>query len=107
MPIKLVTFCGDSLERLRDFPVDAKHDAGRQLHRVQWGRDPSDWKPMPDIGKGVREIRVRDARGAYRVIYVATFAETVYVLHAFQKKTQKTARHDLELAKARYRELRP
>jgi len=61
---------------------------------------------MPDVGKGVREIRVRDESGAYRVIYVATFADAIYVLHAFQKKTQKTAQHDLELAKARYRELR-
>jgi phage-related protein len=107
MPMKPVTFRGDSLDRLRDFPTEVRQEAGRQLHRVQWGRDPSDWKPMPDVGKGVREIRVRDATGAWRVIYVATFADAVYVLHAFQKKTQKTARHDLELAKARYRELRP
>lgn len=103
--MKPVNFCGDSLERLRNFQDDARRDAGRQLHRVQWGRDPSDWKPMPDVGKGVREIRLREMTGAYRVIYVATFADAVHVLHAFIKKTQKTSRHDMELAKARYREL--
>jgi phage-related protein len=102
--MKQVTFHGDSLNRLRDFPDDARREAGRQLHQVQMGRDPADWKPMPTIGSGVREIRIRDAAGAFRVIYIATIADAVHVLHAFQKKTQKTAQHDLELAKARLRE---
>ena len=70
---------------------------------VQVGREPDDWKPMPAIGPGAREIRVRDEAGAFRVIYVAKFADAVYVLHAFQKKTQKTAHRDFELAKLRYR----
>ena len=70
---------------------------------VQVGRDPDDWKPMSVVGPGAREIRVRDEAGAFRVIYVARFEDAVYVLHAFQKKTQKTSRADLELAKARYR----
>jgi phage-related protein len=106
MPYKPVTFHGDSLDRLRDFSADARKDAGHQLHRVQWGFDPSDWKPMSSIGAGVREIRVGDVTGAYRVIYVASRADAVHVLHAFQKKTQKTSKHDLELAKARYRDLK-
>ena len=70
---------------------------------VQVGRDPDNWKPMSSVWPGTREIRVRDASGAFRVIYVATFADAVYVLHAFQKKTPKTARTDLELAIQRYR----
>jgi phage-related protein len=69
------------------------------------GGKPDDWKPMPTIGSGVREIRVRDMTGAYRVIYVARFVDAVYVLHCFQKKTQKTSREDVELAQVRYRDL--
>lgn len=106
MAHKRVTFHGDSLDRLRDFPQEACREAGHELYQVQMGRDPSDWKPMPAIGAGVREIRVRDGSGAYRVIYIATFADAVHVLHAFQKKTGKTARRDLDLAAARLRELK-
>ena len=73
---------------------------------MQKGHDPSDWKPMPTIGAGVREIRIRDTAGAYRVIYIASFADAIHVLHAFEKKTQKTARRDLELAATRLRQLR-
>jgi phage-related protein len=72
----------------------------------QRGLDPDDWKPMPTIGRGVREIRVRDASGAFRVVYVATFAHAVYVLHAFAKKTQRTSQPDLSLAQARFKELK-
>ena len=106
MAIKRVTFHGDSLDRLRDFPEDARREAGHELYQVQTGRDPSNWKPMSAIGAGVREIRIRDAVGAYRVIYIATFADAIHVLHVFQKKTQKTARRDLELAAARLRQLK-
>lgn len=106
MGLKRVTFHGDSLDRLRDFPEEARREAGHELYRVQTGRDPSDWKPMPTIGRGVREIRVRDGSGAYRVIYIATFADAVHVLHAFPKKTRSTARRDLELATVRLRELK-
>lgn len=84
--------------------MEARQRAGLELRRVQAGRLPVDWKPMPDIGPGVSELRVR-ARGAYRVIYLAKFAEAVYVLHAFEKKSRKTARLDVELAKQRYRNL--
>jgi phage-related protein len=84
--MKPVVFLGDSVARLRAFPDGPRRDAGFQLDRVQRGMDPDDWKPMKSIGPGVREIRVRDAAGAFRVIYVATFAEAVYVFHAFQKR---------------------
>jgi phage-related protein len=106
MAFKPVTFHGDSLDRLRDFPEDARREAGHELYQVQKGLDPSDWKPMPTIGAGVREIRIRDGSGAYRVIYIATLADAIHVLHAFQKKSQKTAQRDLALAAARLRALK-
>jgi phage-related protein len=102
--VKPVHWRGDSLARLRDFSGDATRDAGYQLERVQSGREPLDWKPMPSIGLGVNEIRIREG-DAYRVIYVAKFAEAVYVLHAFQKKSRKTARADIDLARRRFRDL--
>ena len=102
MPIKPIEFLGDSLRSLREFPDDAKRDAGYQLDRVQHGLQPDDFKPMPAIGKGVEEIRVRDDTGAYRVIYTARLADAVYVLHAFQKKTQATSKRDIDLAKQRF-----
>lgn len=99
--MKPVTFLGDSLDQLRDFPAGARREAGFQLERIQQGLMPANWKLVATVGQGVREIRVRDEAGAYRVLYIATFAEAVYVLHAFQKKTQKTAKLDLDLARTR------
>ncbi|MBS0542767.1 MAG: type II toxin-antitoxin system RelE/ParE family toxin [Proteobacteria bacterium] len=103
--MKLLRFLGDSLKSLREFPEDARHDAGYQLDKVQRGEQPDDFKPMPSIGKGVEELRVWDDSGTYRVIYTARLADAVYVLHAFQKKTQATAKRDVELARERYTEL--
>jgi phage-related protein len=103
--MKPVRFLGDSLERLRDFPVDARQDAGYQLDKVQRGLMPDDFKPMPTVGRGVEEIRIRDDAGTYRVIYTARLAEAVIVLHAFQKKTQRTSQRDLEIARTRFAEL--
>ncbi len=105
MALKPLRFVGDSLRRLREFPKEAKQDAGYQLEQVQRGTQPADFKPMPSIGKGVDEIRVWDDTGTYRVIYTARLADAVYVLHAFQKKTQATPRQDIELAKERFAEL--
>ena len=99
--MKPVRFLGDSLKCLRDFPEDARHDAGYQLGKAQRGEQPDDFKSMASIGVGVEEIRVRDDSGAYRVVYIARFAEAVYVLHAFQKKSQATAKHDIVLARQR------
>jgi phage-related protein len=106
MRTKRLTFHGDSLDRIRGFPEDARREAGHELWQVQQGRDPTDWKVMPTIGVGVREIRIADASGAYRVIYIATLADAVHVLHAFQKKSQKTAQRDLDIASARLRRLK-
>jgi phage-related protein len=102
--MKPVVWLGDSLERVRDFAPDARHEVGLQLGLVQEGLQPSDWKPMPAVGLGVAEIRVRIG-GAYRLIYVAKFSEAVYVLHAFEKKSRKTARTDIELARRRFRSM--
>ena len=103
--VKPIQFRGSSLADLKLFPATAKREAGYQLDQVQSGGDPDDWKPMPSIGPGVREIRIRDAAGAFRVIYVAKFAEMVVVLHCFQKKTAKTSKPDLQLATYRYQEV--
>ncbi|HEV7411226.1 MAG TPA: type II toxin-antitoxin system RelE/ParE family toxin [Bradyrhizobium sp.] len=102
---KPVEFRGSALDDLRAFPEAARREAGYQLDRVQHGREPDDWKPMNTVGPGVREIRIRDPAGAFRVLYVAKFDDAVYVLHCFQKKTQKTSKADLDLAAQRYRDL--
>ena len=94
---------GDSLERIRSFPNDARQDAGYELERVRRRLEPRDWKPMNAAGAGVVEIRVH-AGGEYRVFYIAKLKDAVHVLHAFVKKTQKTRRADIELAARRYRE---
>ena len=103
--MKQIRFLGDSLKSLREFPKDARNDAGRQLSLVQSGKTPDDFKPMPSIGKGVEEIRIWDESGTYRVIYTARLADAVYVLHAFQRKTQATSKRDVEIAKQRLAKL--
>ena len=100
--MKLITWCGDSLERIREFSDEARRESGHQLNRVQHGREPEDWKPMTTVGSGVREFRIH-AEGEYRVLFVAKFVESVYVLHAFAKKTRKTSKQDLDLATVRFR----
>lgn len=101
---KPVTWLADSLDVVRAFPVLARNRIGRQIARVQDGLEPGDWKPMPSVGLGVSEIRVRVER-AYRVMYVAKFGESIYVVHAFEKKAQRTPKTDIELARRRFRAL--
>ncbi len=96
---------GSSLDDLKHFPAGARREAGFELSTVQAGLQPSDWKPMSTVGVGAVEIRIKDASGIYRVIYVARFEEAVYVLHAFEKKTRKTRKADIALAKARFKAL--
>jgi phage-related protein len=105
MTIKPVEFLGNTIEALRAFPDKARQDAGFQLDKVQRGEEPDDSKPMPGVGAGVEEIRIRDEAGTFRVIYLAKLADAVYVLHCFQKKTQETSRKDIKLARKRYKEL--
>ena len=103
--MKQIRFLGDSLKRMRAFPDFAKHRAGYQLEKVQRGEQPDDFKPMPTIGAGVEELRIRDETGVHCVIYTARRAEAVYVLHAFEKKAQATPRRDIALARKRFTEL--
>lgn len=104
-PRKDVRWLGNSLEELRTWSKSVTECVGSELLLLQEGKDPSDWKPMVTIGVGVSEIRVRDDGQQYRLIYVAKFEEAIYVIHVFRKKTQKTSKRDLELAKKRYIEL--
>ena len=101
--MKGVIWQGSSQAAVRAFPANARREAGFQLDKVQRGLDPDDWKPMPTVAPGAREIRISEDRGAFRVIYVADIGTFIYVLHAFQKKTQKTGKGDLELANKRYK----
>lgn len=105
MTTKPVEFRGSALDDLRSFPEEARREAGYQIDRVQHGYDPDDWRPMLTVGQGVREIRIREATGAFRVIYLAKLENAICVLHCFQKKSQKTATSDIELARNRYKEL--
>jgi phage-related protein len=99
---KPLHFVGSSHDDLKAFPDEARRDAGFNLDFVQRGLEPSNWKPMKTVGPGVNEIRVRDATGAFRVIYLAARPEGVYVLHCFQKKTRKTPKADIDLAARRF-----
>lgn len=103
--MKPVEFLGRSLKELRDFPKSARTVAGHQIDQIQRGLDPDDWKPMKAIGKGVREIRISEANGLFRVIYVASIGGKVYVLRCFRKKTQATSKADIGAAKERYKVL--
>jgi phage-related protein len=101
---KQAVWVGSARKDVRAFPEEARVRAGYEVYRVQSGLDPTDWKPMPSVGEGVNEIRVRTQR-EHRLIYVVKFAEALYVLHAFEKKTQKTTKADIEIARNRYRNL--
>ena len=105
--MKPIVWVGSSKDDLRRFPAAARSQSGFQLDKVQRGEDPDDWKPMPTIGPGVREIRIREAAGAFRVIYVAQIDQALHVLHCFQKKTERTSLKDLQLARQRLREVMP
>jgi len=102
--MKPIKFIGSSLDDLRNFPDEARRDTGFELRAVQNGLEPTDWKPMSVIGTGVKEIRIH-VLGEWRIIYVAKYQDTVFVLHAFQKKTRKTSRQDIDLARRRYRQI--
>jgi phage-related protein len=96
---------GGSREDVKQFPEAAQDSLGFELYRVPCGLDAKDWKPMTSVGPGVKEIRVRDEAGIFRMMYLATRPEGVYVLHCFRKKTQRTSRSDLELATKRFKSI--
>jgi phage-related protein len=100
---KDLRWIGSSYEDLMDFPREPRREAGFQLAKVQVGLDPTDWKPLPDVGEGTKEIRIKDKDGTYRVMYVAKFEEAIYVQHCFQKKSRATSMKDRRIAGNRYR----
>jgi phage-related protein len=104
MADKPIIWLGSALTEVRAFPDEARQEVGFQLRRVQQGLRPTDWRPMNIIGPGTIEIRIH-SRGEYRVFYIAKFAEAVYVLHAFQKRTKKTPENQIEVARRRFAEL--
>lgn len=95
---------GSAYRDICAFPDEARRGAGHALSLLQNGRAPTDWKPMSVVGPGTIEIRIHTVT-EHRVIVVSRFVEAVYVLHAFEKRTRKTPKHDLDLAKQRYKEL--
>ncbi len=99
-----LSWVGTSLSDVQEFPQDARLAAGYQLRRVQQGLMPTDWKPMPTVGSGVMEIRIRGQR-EHRVLYIAKFSEGIYVLHAFEKKSQRTRKSDIDQGRRRLKEL--
>ena len=103
--MKEVEFLGSSLEAIQAFPKLARRKAGFELQKLQAGRMPEDWKPMPSVGPGVEELRIWDATGTYRVIYFARRNDAIYVLDAFQKKTETTSKRHIEIARKRLRYL--
>lgn len=103
--MKPIRFLGDSLKAISGFSEDARRESGYQLARLQEGKTPEDFKPMPSVGKGVEEIRVWDGSGTYRIVYTARLAHAIYVLHAFQKKTQETSKRDVEIARQRFNQV--
>jgi len=102
---KDIDWRGSSRDDLLAFPVEARAIAGRELRKVQFGEEPTDFKPVNDWGAGVTEIRLDKEKNTYRVVYVARFEEFIYVLHSFVKKTQRTSREDVKIIKDRYREV--
>jgi len=104
MAEKPVVWLGTALEDVRAFPEAARRSAGHEIHLVQMGLEPSDWKPMSSVGPGVMELRIH-SQLEHRVFYLAKFADAIFVIHAFHKKTRKTAKHDIELARRRLAEM--
>jgi phage-related protein len=104
MTDKPIAWVGAAKQELLNFPDDARRKAGFELRSIQKGDSPSDSKPISIVGRGVEEIRIR-TDDAYRIFYVAKFKEAIYILHAFQKKTQKTSRSDIEVGQQRYKKM--
>jgi phage-related protein len=103
---KPIHWQGSALHDIKNddiFTLDARKEAGHQLHQVQQGLDPDDWKPFDTVGPGTKEIRINLNDGWFRVMYVAKFPEAVYVLHCFKKKSNATSKHDKEVTASRYK----
>lgn len=97
--MKPIKFLGNSLSCLRGFPEKSRQAAGYELDKVQRGKQPTDFKSLSTLGKGVEEIRIWDDTGTYRVVYAVKMSDAIYVLHAFQKKSEATSKRDVDLIK--------
>ena len=104
-PLKDIHWHGDSLDIVREFPRSARVDIGGELYLLQLGDKPLHSRPFASVGRGVWEIRVKDESGAFRVFYVVRRRDGIHVLHAFQKKTQRTRKSDIDLGRSRYQDL--
>lgn len=104
-PLKDVHWHGDSLDVIREFPRTVRVDIGSELYLLQPGETLLHSRPFPSVGRGVWEIRIKDPSGSFRVFYVVRRRDGIHVLHAFQKKTQKTRKSDIELGRTRYKDL--
>ena len=102
--MKKITWLGNTHETIKGYSDIVKQEIGYNLDKTQRGEDPHDWKPMSSVGPGVKEIRIHEDN-EYRVLYVAKFRESIYVLHAFVKKSEQTLKKDIILAKNRYAEM--
>jgi phage-related protein len=102
--MKQIIWLGKTHERVKSYSNSVKQEIGYNLEKIQRGLEPSDWKPMLSVGHGVKEIRIHQ-ENEYRVLYVAKFAGSIYVLHAFVKKSQQTQKRDIDLTKQRYLEM--
>lgn len=102
--MKGIIWLGSTHQIVKEYPINVRREIGYNLDKVQRGLDPCDWKPMVAVGNGVKEIRIHE-ENEYRVLYVAKFEEAIYVLHSFVKKTQQTAKKDIDMARKRYAEI--
>ena len=102
--MKQITWLGNTYQSVKSYSGIVRQEIGYNLDKVQRGQDPHDWKPMISVGSGVKEIRIHEDK-EYRVLYVAKFEESIYILHSFIKKTEQTLKKDIELAKQRYIEM--
>lgn len=102
--MKKITWLGHTHQTVKGYSDIVKQEIGYNLDKVQRGLEPHDWKPIPLVGQGVKEIRIHQ-ENEYRVLYIAKFEESIYILHAFVKKTEQTLKKDIGLAKQRYVEM--
>jgi phage-related protein len=102
--VRQIIWIGTTRRRMREFPAEAKEQGGHELWQVQLGLMPTDWRAMPDVGKGVIEIRLHRPH-EHRILYVSAHDEAVFVIHAFEKETQQTAKLDIRLARKNHAQI--
>ena len=102
----IIAWEGESRDVIREFPEDVRSELGIDLQLLQWGEQPSSFRPMQSVGKGVFELKQQDERSWYRVIYLSRIDDVIHVLHCFEKDSKKTPKKDIDLAKTRLKAVR-